>query len=69
MPKIKLIDVAERAGVSKSTVSQYLNGRFDYIPPRDVRPGLYPQLPFRKIDTGRKNGRYRYGVCAVTRIG
>ena len=31
MPKIKLIDVAELAGVSKSTVSQYLNGRFDYM--------------------------------------
>lgn len=29
--KIKLIDVAESAGVSKSTVSQYLNGRFDYM--------------------------------------
>ena len=31
MPKIKLIDVANHAGVSKSTVSQYLNGRFDYM--------------------------------------
>jgi DNA-binding LacI/PurR family transcriptional regulator len=31
MVKIKLIDVAEKAGVSKSTVSQYLNGRFDYM--------------------------------------
>lgn len=31
MQKIKLIDVAELAGVSKSTVSQYLNGRFDYM--------------------------------------
>jgi len=31
MKKIKLIDVAELAGVSKSTVSQYLNGRFDYM--------------------------------------
>ncbi|WP_448247801.1 LacI family DNA-binding transcriptional regulator [Thalassotalea agariperforans] len=31
MVKIKLIDVAQRAGVSKSTVSQYLNGRFDYM--------------------------------------
>ena len=31
MPKTKLIDVAELAGVSKSTVSQYLNGRFDYM--------------------------------------
>ena len=31
MPKIKIIDVAQCAGVSKSTVSQYLNGRFDYM--------------------------------------
>jgi DNA-binding LacI/PurR family transcriptional regulator len=31
MPKIKLVDVANLAGVSKSTVSQYLNGRFDYM--------------------------------------
>lgn len=31
MPKIKLIDVAKRAGVSKSTASQYLNSRFDYM--------------------------------------
>lgn len=31
MAKIKLIDVANLAGVSKSTVSQYLNGRFDYM--------------------------------------
>ena len=31
MPKIKLIDVANHAGVSKSTVSQYLNGRFEYM--------------------------------------
>ncbi|MDN3379745.1 MULTISPECIES: LacI family DNA-binding transcriptional regulator [unclassified Pseudoalteromonas] len=29
--KIKLIDVAQLAEVSKSTVSQYLNGRFDYM--------------------------------------
>ncbi|TYK66968.1 LacI family DNA-binding transcriptional regulator [Colwellia echini] len=31
MSKIRLIDVALRAGVSKSTASQYLNGRFDYM--------------------------------------
>ncbi|MDO6693426.1 LacI family DNA-binding transcriptional regulator [Aliiglaciecola sp. 3_MG-2023] len=31
MAKTKLIDVAKRAGVSNSTVSQYLNGRFDYM--------------------------------------
>lgn len=31
MAKVKLIDVANHAGVSKSTVSQYLNGRFDYM--------------------------------------
>ena len=31
MKKIKLIDVAEYAGVSKSTVSQFLNGRLNYM--------------------------------------
>lgn len=31
MSKIRLIDVADRAGVSKSTVSQCLNGRFEYM--------------------------------------
>ncbi|WP_339901443.1 LacI family DNA-binding transcriptional regulator [Paraglaciecola polaris] len=31
MIKVKLIDVAKLASVSKSTVSQYLNGRFDYM--------------------------------------
>lgn len=31
MSRVKLIDVADRAGVSKSTVSQYLNGRFEYM--------------------------------------
>ncbi|MDC7235422.1 MAG: LacI family DNA-binding transcriptional regulator, partial [Spirochaetales bacterium] len=33
MKKIRIIDVAEHAGVSKSTVSQYLNGRFSYMSP------------------------------------
>lgn len=31
MAKIKIKDVAQHAGVSKSTISQYLNGRFDYM--------------------------------------
>ena len=31
MKKIKLVDVAEVAGVSKSTVSQFLNGRLNYM--------------------------------------
>ena len=31
MKKIKIIDVAEHAGVSKSTVSQFLSGRFNYM--------------------------------------
>lgn len=31
MAKVKLIDVAELARVSKSTVSQFLNGRFDFM--------------------------------------
>lgn len=31
MVKVKIIDVAQHAGVSKSTISQYLNGRFDYM--------------------------------------
>lgn len=31
MQKTKLIDVANHAKVSKSTVSQYLNGRFEYM--------------------------------------
>lgn len=31
MAKVKLIDVANYARVSKSTASQYLNGRFDYM--------------------------------------
>lgn len=29
--KVKLIDVANRAGVSKSTASQYINGRYEYM--------------------------------------
>jgi DNA-binding LacI/PurR family transcriptional regulator len=28
---VRMIDVARKAGVSKSTVSQYLNGRYDYM--------------------------------------
>ena len=31
MGKIRIGEVAEKAGVSKSTVSQYLNGRFNYM--------------------------------------
>ena len=31
MSRKRLIDVARAAGVSKSTVSQFLNGRFDYM--------------------------------------
>ncbi|WP_017729390.1 LacI family DNA-binding transcriptional regulator [Halalkalibacterium ligniniphilum] len=31
MKKITMLDVAKRANVSKSTVSQYLNGRYDYM--------------------------------------
>ncbi|CAA0082822.1 Catabolite control protein A [Zhongshania aliphaticivorans] len=31
MTKVRLVDVAAQAGVSKSTVSQYLSGRFDYM--------------------------------------
>ncbi|USD67327.1 LacI family DNA-binding transcriptional regulator [Vibrio sp. SCSIO 43136] len=31
MTKVRIIDVAEKAGVSKSTVSQYLNGRFGHM--------------------------------------
>lgn len=31
MSKTKLSDVAAQAGVSKSTVSQFLNGRYDYM--------------------------------------
>ena len=31
MKNVKLSDVADHAGVSKSTVSQFLNGRFDYM--------------------------------------
>lgn len=31
MKKIRIVDVATEAGVSKSTVSQYLNGRFSHM--------------------------------------
>jgi len=31
MTQVKLIDVANKAGVSKSTASQFLNGRYEYM--------------------------------------
>lgn len=31
MKKVRIVDVATHAGVSKSTVSQYLNGRFGHM--------------------------------------
>ncbi len=31
MKQIRLIDVANKAGVSKSTASQYINGRYEYM--------------------------------------
>lgn len=31
MTKVKLVDVAQLASVSKSTASQFINGRFDYM--------------------------------------
>ncbi len=31
MKQVRLIDVAKEAGVSKSTASQYLNGRYEYM--------------------------------------
>lgn len=31
MKQVKLIDVANKAGVSKSTASQFLNGRYEYM--------------------------------------
>ena len=33
MTKVRIVDVAAHAGVSKSTVSQYLNGRFGHMSP------------------------------------
>ncbi|MGJ8693020.1 MAG: LacI family DNA-binding transcriptional regulator [Thalassotalea sp.] len=47
MVKIKLIDVAQRAGVSKSTVSQYLNGRFDYMS-KDTKARV--ELAIKELD-------------------
>ena len=34
MTKIRIVDVAAHAGISKSTVSQYLNGRFGHMSPQ-----------------------------------
>jgi len=34
MTKVRIIDVAAHAGVSKSTISQYLNGRFGHMSPQ-----------------------------------
>ncbi|MEZ9704215.1 LacI family DNA-binding transcriptional regulator [Vibrio breoganii] len=34
MKKVRIVDVATQAGVSKSTVSQYLNGRFGHMSPQ-----------------------------------
>ena len=29
--KITIVDVAEKAGVSKTTISRYLNGKYEYM--------------------------------------
>ena len=64
--KITISDVAEKAGVSKSTVSQYINQRYRYMSAdtKEKIQEVIKELDFRPNDNARnlkvKNKGYWY---------
>ena len=66
--KVTIVDVAERAGVSKTTVSRYLNGKYEYMSEQSRRriAEAIEELGYRPSSLARSlKSRYRYVLGVV----
>lgn len=66
--KVTIVDVAERAGVSKTTVSRYLNGKYEYMSgqSRARIAEVIEELGYRPSPLARSlKSKYRYVLGVV----
>lgn len=66
--KVTIVDVAKQAGVSKTTVSRYLNGRYEYMSEQSRAriAAVIEELGYRPSSLARSlKSRYRYVLGVV----